>query len=64
MYHVPLRVGVVTVEGAERTRVEIVDNEIREACLATTAGSVYEGLMGAVQRLEGTGVFKSVQVLC
>ncbi|CAB1106882.1 unnamed protein product [Ectocarpus sp. CCAP 1310/34] len=58
----PLRVRTVKIVGNNRTRPYVVEDQLQDAYEATTVGDVYGGLVEGAQRLDGMGLFESVQV--
>ncbi|CAM9986418.1 unnamed protein product, partial [Scytosiphon promiscuus] len=58
----PLRVRRVKIVGNNRTRPYVVEDQLQDAYNATTVRDVYGGLVEGAHRLDGLGLFESVQV--
>ncbi len=62
----PLKIRYVRIEGAQRTRASLVEDELRDggAYDAETVAEVSTGLVKGTEGLQALGVFSSVQVVC
>eukprot|EP00752_Nemacystus_decipiens_P010481 g9338.t1 len=58
----PLKIRHVKIVGNNRTRPYVVEDQLQDAYEAKTVGDVYGGLVEGAHKLEGTGLFESIQV--